>query len=59
MGRKIVPHHLTVLHHESNTPELGEVGDGVSVDRYEVGEFPRLDGAYTLLPAEHCPPRWR
>src|SRR5262249_2394736 len=43
--REIVSHHLPVLHHESNTLELADVGDGISGNSDEVGELAGLDRA--------------
>src|SRR5215469_11094252 len=50
---KIIADDLAVLHHEAHTFEFGDVSDGVAAHGDEIGEFPRFDGADTVLPPQH------
>ena len=53
MGRQVVPNYRTVLHHESNSLQLGNVGDRISSDANEISKFPRLNRADAILPTQH------
>src|SRR5579864_6957252 len=50
---KFILDHLAVLHHKSNSLDLGDVGDWISANGDEVGKFPGLDRADAVLPAQH------
>ena len=43
MRDEVISNHLAVLHHEPNAFQLGDVGDRITGDRYQIGEFSRLD----------------
>src|ERR1700730_4458566 len=53
MRREIIPDQLAILHHEANALEFMNVRNGISQNSDEIGEFPRLDGAHPVLPAQH------
>ena len=52
-GGIVVAHYLPVFHHEANPLELGNVCDGVAPYGNQIGEFPCLDRADTIAPAQH------
>jgi len=51
MPSKIIPYQLAILHHESNSFELGNVGDRISGNGNEISKFPGLRRAHAILPA--------
>src|SRR5882762_6030085 len=53
MRREVIPDHLAVLHHKSNSLDLGDIGDRVSSNGNKVSEFAGLDRADAILPAQH------
>src|SRR5437660_8350544 len=53
MRRKVVPNYLPVLHYKFNALQLGNVGNRISGNGYEIGKFPRLNRADAILPAQH------
>src|ERR1700730_2091675 len=53
MRREIIPDQLAILHHEANALEFVNVRNGISRNSDEIGEFPRLERAHTILPAQH------
>src|SRR5947208_12647395 len=52
MRPKVIPD-LAVLHHESNSLELGNIIVLISGTGYEISKFPGLDRADAVLPAQH------
>src|SRR5260370_907324 len=50
---KFISHDLAVLHDEANALELSDVGDRIAGDRDQISEFPRLNRADAILPAQH------
>src|ERR1700690_4507279 len=50
---KIIPDYFAILHHESNSLQLANVGDWISSNCDEIGKSPRLDSAHVVLPAQH------
>ena len=44
-ARQIIPHHLSVLHHEANALEFGDIGDRISTNGDEISELPVLNRA--------------
>src|SRR5712691_2666990 len=53
MRRKVIPDHLAVLHHKSNSLDLGDIGDRVSSNGNKISKFAGLDRADAVLPAQH------
>src|SRR5579872_5399703 len=51
---EIVSNYLAIFHHEANALQLSNVSDRITTDGDEISEFPRLDGANLVLPAQHC-----
>ena len=50
---EIISDHRSVLHDETDTLELGDVGDGIARYRDQISEFSRFDGANLVLPPQH------
>ncbi|MGA8442938.1 MAG: hypothetical protein WB762_13660 [Candidatus Sulfotelmatobacter sp.] len=40
MRRKVIPDDLAVLHHKSNSLELGNIGDRISSNGNKISKFP-------------------
>jgi hypothetical protein len=51
MQGKVVPDHLAVFHHKSNSFQFSNVGDRVSGNGNEIRKFPWLNRAHPVLPA--------
>src|SRR5882757_7077307 len=51
--RKVIPDDLAALHDKANALEFADIGDRISGNRDQIGEFPRLDGAHAILPSQH------
>jgi hypothetical protein len=49
---KVIPHHLAVLHHESTSLQLADVGYWISGNGNEIGELFGLNSAHVVLPAK-------
>jgi len=49
----IIPDHLAVLHHESNSLELTNVAVRISGHGDQVSKFSGLNSAHTVLPTQH------
>jgi hypothetical protein len=45
--------HLSILHDKPDTLELGDIGEGISRNGHEIGEFPWLNCTYAVLPTQH------
>jgi hypothetical protein len=58
MRRHVIPHHLAVFHYKSNALKLGNIGDRISGNGNKISEFPGLNRAHTILPAEHFQQHW-
>jgi hypothetical protein len=52
MQGKIIPYYLPVLHHESNTLKLGDVGDRISGHSHKIGKAAGLDRAHAVFPSQ-------
>ena len=48
---KLVLHYLPTLHHKLHSFELGDVGQGISRDRHQIGESSGGDRANAIFPA--------
>ena len=53
MQRKIIPDHLAVLHHESNSLQLATIRDWISCNGNDISKFPGLNRTHAVLPARH------
>src|SRR5580700_528301 len=53
MRSEVIPDHLPILHHKSNSLQLGNIGDRISRNGDEIGKFPGLNRAHAVLPAQH------
>jgi hypothetical protein len=51
MQGKVVPDHLAVFHHKSNSFQFSNVRDRVSGNGNEIRKFPWLNRAHPVLPA--------
>src|SRR5579864_3178436 len=50
---EIILDHLSILHDKADAFDFRNVSDRISRDRHDIGKFPGLDGANTVLPTEH------
>jgi len=50
--RDVISDNFAILHYELNTFKFSDVGDRVSGDSNEIGEFARFDGADEILPTQ-------
>ena len=50
MRRKVVSDHLTILHHESNALQFGNVGGWISGHSDQISKFPWFNRADAILP---------
>ena len=53
MRDKFISNHLAAFHYEANAFQFANVSDRITGNRYQIGEFPGLDRANAVLPAQH------
>ena len=53
MREKLISNHLAAFHYKANAFQFANVSDRITGNRNQIGEFPRLNRANAVLPAQH------